>query len=552
MKNQPEKTFFSQANCRELVCIRGVIHTLEPGPAPASVLAVKGQELVYVGSDPAEARARLSPRAEVLDLEGRTIIPGLIDGHSHIFHEGLKLGQLDLTGLARDEIPALLGKAAGRTPPGTWLVGQGWSQEHWPDHSWPDRTELDRQTPEHPVILYRVDKHSIWVNGRALDLAGLTPSTSAPAGGELLKNSRGELRGILVGSAMWLVVDKMPPPDDKALHQAMLLAQAEMLSQGLTSLMEAGLTLAELAILRKAYQNDELQIRIRGLLWAQGRQDEAYLASGGSLARGLYGERLDIAGVKIYADGTLGSRSAWLKQDYFDHPGHRGQPNYSLQQLTALMERARDHNLGVAMHAIGDAAIHQAVQAMSGVLGRRPFDHRWRIEHFLVVDDHDLEQVVKLGLVPSLQTVGLMSDLNMAQSRLDPATLKRSYSWRTILDRRGLVVNGSDAPVDSVNPFAGLYAAVTRCDLNGFPQGGWRPEQKLSREEALKSYTTWAAWSEFNEHRKGSLKAGKLADFLVLDRDFMACPEEEIKDIKVLRTFIGGRQVWPPPDNPGL
>lgn len=535
-----------KANGRELICHRGLIRAQEPGRGPASVMAIKGRELVYVGSSLEEARAALSPRAELLDLGGRTVIPGLIDGHVHIFHQGLKLGQLDLAGRSKEEILKLTGRAAQERPAEEWIIGQGWSQEDWPDHHWPDRADLDRVAPAHPVVLYRTDKHSIWVNSRALELAGLNARTPVPAGGELLKTTDGRLSGILIGQAIWLVLNRMPPLDDQSRRQALRLAQAELLSHGVTSITEAGLTLAELAVLRKALQDDELKIRVRGFIWALGGHGEAWLASGGGLERGLYDERLDVAGIKIYADGALGSRSAWLNQDYADQPGHRGQGNYSSGQLTALLERLRDHELGAAVHAIGDAAVHQAVEAMAKVLNRRPFDHRWRLEHFLIAPERDLDQAARLGLVPSLQTVGLMSDLNMARKRLNPETLKRAYAWRTILDRRGLIVNGSDGPVDSVNPFEGLYAAVTRQSLEGRPPGGWRPEQKISREEALKSYTVWAAWSEFREDRKGSLRAGKLADFLVLDRDVMTCPEAEIKDIRVLKTFIGGRQVWPP------
>jgi len=538
---EPER---SADNLSELLLFNGLIHTMDPGKPRASVLAARGQELIYVGHDQGEAEALVSSRAGRIDLQGRVVIPGLIEGHGHLLAEGVKLAELDIFQKSKEEALAVIAAEAGRHPPGTWIVGHGWNQESWPGQTWPTKEELDRAAPEHPVVLDRVDKHSSWVNSRALALAGLSPDSPDPVGGEYLKNAAGQLQGILIGQAMWAVKNIIPALDEQGAYQALMRAQTEMLGYGITSLMDAGATRLSLSLIQRAAERGELKLRIRAMLLALNREDEAYLAAGGRKVRGLFGERLSIDGVKIHADGSLGSRSAWLRRDYSDRPGHRGGPNYSEAELETIVARARAHDLGLSVHAIGDAAIGQILDVMEEVLGPDPGDHRWRIEHFIVVSEEDRDRALALGVLPSIQSVGLMSDLDMAEDRLGPERVKRAYAWREILDRGGRLVNGSDGPVDSVNPFHGLHAAVTRQNLAGRPVGGWLPEHKLSRLEALQSYTTWSAWSEFNENRKGSLSPGRLADLAVLDRDFLNCPEDEIKDIRVLMTIAGGEVVF--------
>ncbi len=529
---------------RELICYNGRINTLAPGRALATVLASRGSELVYVGSDLPEARRRLSAGAEIIDLEGRPVVPGLIDGHAHLISEGLRLAELDVHNLGKEEILDRVRREAEKLGPGQWIKGYGWNQELWPGRAWPDKKELDGAAPLNPVVLDRMDKHSAWANSLALKLGGLDDSSTDPPGGELVRNQAGGLTGLLVGAAMFPVWSALPNQEPGRRGQALLRAQEEMLSYGITSVMEAGATVDDLELMGEAYQAGAFKMRVRAMLLASRDQDRIYLESGGRKVRGLYGERLSIDGVKIHSDGSLGSRSAWLLDDYSDRPGLRGGHTYSDQELAHIVERARDHDLGLSVHAIGDGAIHQILEVMEAALKRRPADHRWRIEHFQVQAPGDLERALKLGLVISLQTVGLMEDMDMAEDRLGPERMKRAYLWRGIIDRGGLIVNGSDGPVESVNPFLGLYAAVTRQNLKGRPAGGWLPEQKAGRVEALNSYTVWSAWSEFNENRKGSLTEGRLADYAVLDRDPLSCPEEEIKETRVLMTVLGGEVVY--------
>ena len=534
--------FSSEDEDQELICYNGRVHSLVPGLEGATVLASRGQELVYVGPDRAAAESLLSARARRIDLAGATVLPGLIDGHAHIISEGLRLGELDVHHLGKEELLGLVGREAAGLPPGQWVKGYGWNQELWPGRAWPDKKELDSVAPANPVVLDRMDKHSAWANSLALKLSGLDESSPDPPGGQIGRNPDGSLSGLLVGAAMFPVWNALPNQDPERRYQALLRAQEEMLSFGLTSVMEAGALVSDLALMRRGYESGRFGLRVRAMLLAGREQDRIYLESGGRRQRGLYGQRLSVDGVKIHSDGSLGSRSAWLLDDYADRPGLRGQHTYSDEELAVIVERANEHDLGLSVHAIGDGAVHQILDIMEAALKRRPRpDHRWRIEHFQVLAEGDLERALKLGVVASLQTVGLMSDMDMAEDRLGSERLKRSYLWRGIIDRGGVIVNGSDGPVESVNPFLGLYAAVSRRNLEGRPAGGWLPEQKAGREEALKSYTAWSAWSEFNEARKGTLAAGRLADYVVVDRDPLSCPEDEIKDTRVMMTILGGR-----------
>ncbi|MDR3037694.1 MAG: amidohydrolase [Candidatus Adiutrix sp.] len=471
----------------ESIFTGGRIRTLDQSSPLASVLAVRGAELAYVGSSPAEAEARVSRAARRVDLGGRVVVPGLLDGHAHVLSEGLRLAMPALAGLSRAEVLAAVAREAGRRPPGEWIVGHGWNQEDWPAGAWPTREELDAAAPGHPVLLDRVDKHSAWVNSRALAAAGLDEKTPAPPGGELLKNPAGGLLGILTGGAISLVRKVIPRPTEPAVRQAVLAAQAEFLAHGVTGGMEASARLRELEVLKALYGEGLLKLRLRAMLFVDSGDDAAYIEGGGRPVAGLFGERLAIGGVKIISDGSLGSRSAWLSADYADRPGHRGAHWFSDAELAAVLRRARAHGFQAAVHVIGDAAVAQAVRVMAEVLGPDPGDHRWRLEHFQVVAAEDRDRVLALGLVPSLQAAGLMTDMAMAGERLGPAALARAYAWREILDGGGVVTGGSDAPIESVNPFWGMYAAVTRRNLAGRPAGGWRPEHRFTRLEALKS-----------------------------------------------------------------
>ena len=532
----------------DILYTNGNILTVDKEFSKASLLAVKNQRLIYVGNDLAEARQLTDKETRVVDLGGKTVLPGLIDGHMHILLEGQRLTELPITGKSREEIIALVKAEAAHRAPGEWIVGNGWNNELWADKGWPSREELDTAAPNNPVLLGRVDRHALWVNSAALKLAGIDKNTPTPQGGDILKDGKGELLGVLVDTAMDPAQQKIPEQSDDRRKEALLAAQQELFEHGITSIGDAGQSVHTINLMRGMYQQGELSIRTYIMLTASRGQDVAWLATASGPLLGAYDNKMTVRAVKIMSDGALGSRGAWMLQDYADSPGHRGAGQHTDTELYTIMKRARDNNLQIAVHAIGDAAVRQTMDTMERVLQERPLaDHRYRIEHFQVVTPEDIRRSVKNGIIASMQAVHAASDLNMAEKRMGPETTKTAYAWRDVLTAGGIVVNGSDAPVEPVNPWHGLYVAVARTDLDGNPEGGWYPEQKMTREEALRSFTIWPAHAQFEEKLKGSLEKGKLADFVVIDRDIMTCPEKDIRDTKVLMTVVGGDVVYSKP-----
>jgi predicted amidohydrolase YtcJ len=505
-------------------------------------MAALGERLTYVGDDYREALTSLGGEAEMVDLKGRNVIPGLIDSHAHILHEGLRLSQLDLSDYSYEDALELVAEDTANRRKGTWVHGRRWDQNAWFGGAWPHRRDLDRVAPDHPVVLDRIDKHSIWVNSLALKMAGVDSSTPNPEGGEIIRDPSGEPSGVLIGQAMFLIYDRMPIFDGRDFLETFQKSQAESLSYGLTTLIDCASQPSEFETIDKAVEAGIIKARLRLYMKAD-PWDEEFFSKGPRVGR--LPDRLSVDGLKIFSDGSLGSRSAWLLEDYADRPGYRGGHVYSDEALIALLSKARNLGFQVAIHVIGDAAVAQAVSAIGAVLGSEWTNRQWRLEHYQVVANSDRERVLSMGLIPSIQSVGLMTDLHMAQIRLGPERIKRAYAWRDIIDRGGYIINGSDSPIESVNPFMGIYAAVTRKDLKGFPKDGFHPEHALSRLEAISSYTLWSARAAFEEHNLGTLSVGKLADFAVLDRDILTCPERAIATTKVLATVVGGETCRP-------
>jgi predicted amidohydrolase YtcJ len=528
-----------------------VIHTLDPARPGASVLAARGRNIVYTGTSEQEA-ARLLPDARVLDLGGAAVIPGIIEGHMHFLTEGIQLSEMNIFRKPKAEILRLVAVEAAQRAPGAWITGRGWNNELWQDTRWPEKEELDKAAPHNPVLLTRADAHSVWVNSETLRAAGIDADTPNPAGGEIIRRANGEASGILVDTAIFKARGAAPAPTPEQALEAYRKAERELFRYGITSLADAWQSAANHRLLKKAFASGVLQIRVHGMLASRDEPDAAYFRNKAAPVRGLFGERLFLDAFKIVLDGSLGSRSAWLLHDYADRPGHRGNGRYTDGEVYELVRLAREKGFQACIHAIGDAAVRQAVRAVARVLSERPLpDHRYRIEHFQIVDPTDLREALALGIIPTMQTIHAVSDRRMALVRLGVESLKNAYNWRNVLDAGAVFANGSDAPMEPPNPFHGMHAAVTRTDLQGNPAGGWRPEQRLSREEALKSFTLWSAYALFSEQRKGSLTPGKLADFAVLDRDIMRCPEGDLKDTRVLMTVLGGELVHDNTARPG-
>jgi predicted amidohydrolase YtcJ len=529
----------------DAVYLNGNIYTVEAKQPKAQAIAIVGQKLVYVGSVK-EAKKYVGAKTTVVDLKGKTVLPGLIEGHMHYTREGAALLQVDAFWKPKDEILAKIKAESDKLPAGTWIVGTGWNQEVWPDRKFPNKAELDAVAPNHPVSLTRTDGHALWVNSKALEVAGIDKNTPVPAGGVIEKDDKGELTGVVFENAMAMVREKITPLSVERIKEAQLLAQKEMFSYGLTTSMSAGNTtmnsVEDVNIMKSLYKSGDLKIRIYAMI--NGEHADPYLKSGPEI--GLFDNRLTVRAIKYYADGSLGSRTALMLEDYSDKHDWKGVARTSNEKLLEYTRAASRAGFQVAVHAIGDGGVRNVIDQYEKVLKEDKIapDHRWRIEHYQVTTAADLVRTAKLGIVPVMQATHATSDKNMAETRIGSERIKYAYAWRKVIKAGMKIPGGSDAPIEKINPYHGLYASVTRMDLQGEPKGGWHPEEKMTREEALKSFTIWAAYGQFEENLKGSLKAGKVADFVVIDRDYMKIPETEIKDINALMTVCGGEVVY--------
>lgn len=473
---------------------------------------------------------------QVLDAQGRWIYPGFLDPHSHLVAYSNTLAMADLTGARSwDEAMDRLLAHHQRHPDG-WLQGRGWDQNRWPGQAYPTRERLDQAFPRRPVYLTRVDGHAAVANAAALALAGAGPETRVD-GGELVI-ADGRLTGLLIDNAINLVKLIIPPPDRAAREQALLQAQANCLALGLTSVCDAGTERDDALLLDAMHRDGRLKLRVYAMLRPTEENFARFVAGGIQLT-----DRLTIRSIKAFADGALGSRGALMLEPYSDDPGNTGLQLTASERLEEICGRAAAAGYQVDTHCIGDGA----VRLMLGIYGRHldaGNDLRWRIEHAQVVADEDLPAFGAKGIIPSVQTSHATSDMRWAAERLGPR-IRLAYRYQDLLRQNGWLPNGSDFPIEPVNPLFGFYAAVARKDRTGWPEGGFQMENALTREQALRAMTVWAARANFEEHDRGSLEAGKWADFVILDRDLMQCPESEILSARVLATHIAGEQAHP-------
>ena len=527
----------------DVIYINGNIYTVDDAFTRMSVIATKGDKIVYVGNSSDETDHVINNAAKIVDLKGKTVIPGLIEGHMHFQSVGQVSLNVNGFKLPKEEILELVSQRVKSLKPGQWIRGGGWDHMQWPDKNWPTKEELDAVSPNNPVALDRIDLHTLWVNSKALDLAKITNGTPDPKGGEIVRDKDGGVVGILIDTARDDVFGVIPPISDEVKMKAFLLAQEECFSYGLTSIFDAGTPFGDIMLLKKAYENDELKIRTYELLSTWDGSDVQYINAGLKPEKGLYNNRLSINAVKIFVDGTIGSRSAYFFEEYSDRPGHRGKSIYTDEELYKLVARAGKHGFQVATHAIGDAAIRQVMDVYKRVQNEQALtDPRFRIEHFSVPRPEDIPEAVKLGFIPSIQACGAASDVSVLIARIGPERLKTVFPWREIIAAGGYVVGGSDANVNLLNPYHGLCAGITMADSSGNPSGF--PRAGMTREESLKSFTIWAAKGQFEENIKGSLEVGKLADFVVIDRDIMSCNTTDIWHTQVLLTILGGEVVF--------
>ena len=476
-----------------------------------------------------------------VDGRGRTMIPGLIDAHGHVMGLGFQAMQLDLSETrSLQEAQAKIAAYAAANPTPRWVVGRGWNQEKWGLGRFPTAADLDAVVPGRPVWLERVDGHAGWANSLAMKEAGVTAASKSPPGGRIEMAGR-QPSGIFIDAASELVQKTVPAPLPRARDKAFEAAQNILLSNGITSVADMGTSGEDWLVIRRAGDNGQLNVRI--LSYAAGI--ESMLAVAGTQPTPwLYDSRLRMVGVKLYSDGALGSRGAWLKQPYKDKAGEKGLAFLSDATLKNLMSRAAMDGFQVAVHAIGDAANAQLLEAIEELSGTYKGDRRWRVEHAQIVDPADLPRFGRNGIIASMQPVHQTSDWRMAEARMGLERLGGAYAWRSMLANNVPLAFGSDFPVESANPFHGLSVAVTREDAQGQPPGGWLPEQKLTMAQAFSGFTRDAAFAGFAEDRLGTLERGRLADFIFIDRDIFAVAPREVRDTRVLETWLGGRKVW--------
>jgi predicted amidohydrolase YtcJ len=476
-----------------------------------------------------------------LDAGGKTLIPGLIDAHGHVMGMGLSLITLDLSDTkslaqAQEKIRAYVAANPGRK----WIIGTGWNQEQWGLGRFPTAAELDAAVGDIPVWLERIDGHAGWANSAAIRAAGVTAATKAPAGGRI-EMAGGKPAGVFVDKAMDLVQKVVPPPAPKDRDLALEKAQRALLSMGITGIADMGTSIEDWQAFRRSADRGALRVRI--MSYAAGL-DNMVLIAGPEPTPWLYDDHLRMGGIKLLLDGALGSRGAWLKADYADAPGQRGLNMIPGTPLRNIMSRAAMDNFQVAVHAIGDAANGEILDAVEELGDTYKGDRRWRIEHAQIVDPADLPRFGRLGVVASMQPVHLASDWRMAMARMGEARLQGAYAWKAMLDNRVPLAFGSDVPVESANPFPGIAVAMTRQDAQGEPVGGWMPQQRVSFQAALDGFTRQAAYAGFAEKKFGSLIPGQRADFLLIDRDISSAQPADIRATQVLETWIGGKRVY--------
>ena len=523
-----------------LVLVGGEIYTNDGERPRAQAVAVRGNRIVLVGDD-AAVRALIGPDTRVIELGGRTVTAGLIDGHCHLYGLGAARDKVALKGAASEaDAVARVVEAARTRPAGEWIEGRGWDQNPW-GGEFPTKASLDAALRDRPVALTRVDGHALWVNSAALALAGVTRATPDPAGGKIVRDARGEPTGVLVDNATMLVEQKIPAASAEARERRIRAAAAEAIAAGLTGVHEMGIDDATVAVYRDLARAGELPLRVN-----------AYLEGNEAIVAGLAARELEpddgdahfsLVGVKLFADGALGSRGAALAADYADEPGNRGLWVTQPADLKRLVGVATAAGWQVATHAIGDAATHATVDAYQAAIEASPgSEPRLRVEHAQVMMVPDIARMASLEIIASMQPTHATSDMPWAEQRLGPTRLAGAYAWRSMLDAGALIVAGSDFPVEETATTFGLYAAVTRQDPSGQPAGGWYPAQRLTLDEAVYAFSAAPAYAGFVEEQRGRVRPGMVADLTVFDRPLVA--DRSLLDSAAALTIVGGEIVY--------
>ncbi|MEA2764810.1 MAG: hypothetical protein QOK07_1214 [Gemmatimonadaceae bacterium] len=533
----------------DLVLTNGHIYTVDNARPVVTALAVRGRRVVFAGSD-AEAKVLASSSTRFIDLHGATVIPGFVDAHGHLLGLGHMLQSANVAGATSYQEVIDRVKARGRdAKPGAWIRGRGWDQTRWASKEFPTHELLSLAFPDNPVVLQRVDGHAVLANAKAMELAHVTAATAEPSGGRILKLASGSPSGVFIDNAVGLIDRAIPAATREETRSAILAAIDECNRWGLTGIHDPGVEAGTVAIYEELAKAGKFKLRDYVMLSDPGEPTAGVTLGNPYLRRGpqsaLYDGHLWIRAIKLYADGALGSRGAALLAPYSDDPTNSGLLVSPPAHIEAWAETALRRGFQVNVHAIGDRGNRIALDAFEAALRRVPkADHRFRVEHAQVISPQDIPRFAKLGVIPSMQATHQTSDMRWAETRLGSERIRGAYAWRSLLNTGVVIPNGTDFPVEEVNPLLTFHAAVTRQDPTNSPAGGWYPDQKMTREEALQSMTIWPAYAGFQESMLGSLTPGKYADFVVLDRDIMKVPDTEIVGARVISTWIGGERVY--------
>ncbi len=518
----------------DLLVKNALVYTVDSNFSMADAFVVSGGKIIAVGK--ADTLEEKYKARTVIDAGGKPVYPGFIDAHTHFYEYGLALQQVNLNNTKSwPEVIDSVSSYARRNTDG-WIIGNGWDQNKWQVKQFPNKAKLDSVFPVRPVILSRIDGHAVMVNQAALNIAGIKPGQNIDGG--KIETINGKLTGILIDNAKKLVIDKIPAATDAVTQSALLDAQNNCFAVGLTTVDDCGLPYTMISTIADLQHKGALKMRMYVML-SDNADNYAYL-----FKRGVYKTPgLDVRAFKMYADGALGSRGACLLQPYADQKNWKGFLLSSQKHFQDVAIKLANKGFQLCTHAIGDSANRVMLKIYAGVLKGKN-DRRWRIEHAQVLSPDDIKYFGEYSIIPSVQPTHATSDMRWALSRLGKKRLMTAYAYKQLLDQNGWIPLGTDFPHESINPMFTFYAAVERKDLNGYPDGGFQPENALSRQEALKGMTIWAAKANFEEKEKGSIEPGKYADFVILDNDIMKIKGAALPKVKVLKTYINGEKVY--------
>ncbi|MBK9272377.1 MAG: amidohydrolase [Saprospiraceae bacterium] len=536
----------------DLIVYNAVVYTADSTNPIAEAFAIKKGKIVEVGHYEDIIKHK-NNRVELLDAKGKFIMPGLNEGHAHFLSLGKSLLQLDLLDVKSwEELLQKVKMAVDTMPKGTWVEGRGWHQDKWDKkilktyNGYPYHDDLSNISPDHPVVLYHASGHALLANENAMHLSGINPDSESPKGGRIVKDPSGKIIGIFEENAMDIVSEnlksyqsKLPDSVQRMYKEKQLnLACHEALKYGITSLQDAGSSLQDIDWLYQMSTSGKIPIRLNVMLYEDSQNILSIMDS--LRDRSYNSEWFRAKSIKAYMDGALGSYGAWLWEDYSDNPGNKGQTLISLDQMFQLADKAKRLNLQMCVHAIGDRANHEVLNIFKK--NSVNATDRWRIEHAQHLDPKDITLFKEMGIIASMQAIHCISDAPFVEKRLgSERAASGAYIWRKLLDQRVHFANGTDAPVERINPFECIYASVTRKRIDsGFE---FYPNQKMTRDEALRSYTIWNAYASYEDSNKGSITSGKLADFIILNRNLLTCTDEEILNAEVEAVFINGERI---------